>query len=137
MNELIKTGKKRTLLISISILLVSIHTIYFYHSVRPEIETKKLIQQIIRFLLTVGLLIVVYRGIKWAKILLIVLFSLAILGAIIGLISIDSDSFVGKVPLLVMILVYSIAVYHFGFSNSFKAFFDYQNGIRDERINEE
>ena len=55
MNELTKLGKKRTILISISILLVSIHTIYFYHSVKPEIETKKLIQQIIRLLLTIGL----------------------------------------------------------------------------------
>lgn len=62
MNTLAKIGKKKTILISISILLVSIHTIYFYHSVRPEIESKKLIQQLIRFLLTIGLLIMVYRG---------------------------------------------------------------------------
>ena len=45
MNDLAKLGKTRTILILISILLVSIHTIYFYHSIRPEIETKKLIQQ--------------------------------------------------------------------------------------------
>ena len=38
MNELAKIGKKRTILISISVLLVSIHTIYFYHAVRPEID---------------------------------------------------------------------------------------------------
>jgi hypothetical protein len=127
MNELIKTGKKRTILISISVLLVSLHTIYFYHAVRPEIETKKLIQQIVRFLLTAGLLIAVFKGKKWAKIVSIVLFSLAILGAIAAMVAIESGSFVNKTPLLVMIFVYSVAVYHFGFSKSFKAFFDHQN----------
>ena len=130
MNELIKTGKKRTILISISILLVSLHIIYFYHTVRPEIETKKLIQQIIRFLLTVGLLIVVYKGKQWAEIVSIVLFSLAILGALIGLMTIENESFVSKIPMLVMIFVYSMAVYHFGVSKSYKAFFEYQNSNR-------
>lgn len=132
MNELIRKGKKRTILISISILLVSIHTIYFYHVVRPEIETKKLIQQIIRFLLTVGLLIVTYKGKKWARIVSIVLFSLGILGGLAGLVTIESVSIINKVPLLVMTIVYSIAVYHFGFSKSFKAFINYQNGNKAE-----
>jgi hypothetical protein len=127
MNDLINTGKRRTILISISVLLVSIHTIYFYHAVRPEIETKKLIQQIVRFLLTVGLLIAVFKGKKWAKIVSIVLFSLAILRAIAAMVAIESGSFVNKIPLLVMIFVYTVAVYHFGFSKSFKAFFEHQN----------
>ncbi|MFD0989911.1 DUF4240 domain-containing protein [Mariniflexile jejuense] len=126
MNELTKLGKKRTILISISILLISIHTIYFYHSVRPEIESKKLIQQIIRFLLTIGLLIMVYKGKNWAKIVSIILFSIAILGALVGLGTLDTP-FVNKIPLLVMIFVYSIAIYHFGFAESFKEFFKFQN----------
>lgn len=126
MNELSKLGKKRTILISISILLVSIHTIYFYHSVRPEIESKKLIQQIIRFLLTVGLLIMVYKGKNWAKIVSIILFSLALLGALFGLFTLQTP-FINKVPMLVMIFVYSMAIYHFGFAQSFKEFFKYQN----------
>jgi hypothetical protein len=126
MNELTKIGKKRTILISISILLVSIHTIYFYHSVRPEIESKKLITQLIRFSLTIGLLIMVYKGKNWAKIISIVLFSLALLGALIALGTLDSP-FINKVPLLVMAFVYSMAIYHFGFAQSFKEFFKYQN----------
>lgn len=126
MNELSKLGKKRTILISISILLVSIHTIYFYHSVRPEIESKKLIQQIIRFLLTVGLLIMVYKGKNWAKIVSIILFSLAVLGALFGLFTLQTP-FINKVPMLVMTFVYSMAIYHFGFAQSFKEFFKYQN----------
>lgn len=130
MNELTKIGKKRTLLISISILLVSIHTIYFYHSVKLEIESKKLIQQLIRFLLTIGLLIMVYKGKKWAKTISIVLFSLALLGALIPLGTLET-SFINKIPLLVMIFVYSMAIYHFGFAKSFKEFFKYQNTKTD------
>ena len=137
MTELIKTGKKRTILISISILLVSIHTIYLYHSVRPDVETKKLIQQAIRFLLTIGLLVLVYKGKNWAKIVSIVLFSFAIVGALIGLFTIQSESIIYKVPLIVMLFVYSIAVYHFGVSKGFKAFFEYQNGIKTDFENEE
>jgi hypothetical protein len=128
MNELIKLGKKRTILISISILLVSIHTIYFYHSVRPEIETKKLIQQIVRFLLTFGLLVMVYKGKNWAKIISLILFSLALLGAFFGLATLDTP-LISKIPLLVMIFVYSIAIYHFGFAKNFKEFSKYQNNL--------
>jgi len=126
MTDLIKLGKKRTILISISILLVSIHTIYFYHSVRPEIEEKKLIQQLIRFILTIGLLIFTYKGKKWAKVVSIILFSLAILGALIGIVTIDRP-LVNKTPLFVMTFVYSMAVYHFGFSKYFKTFYKHQN----------
>jgi hypothetical protein len=133
MNELTKIGKKRTILISISILLVSIHTIYFYHSVRPEIESKKLIQQIIRFSLTIGLLIMVYKGKNWAKIVSIILFSLALLGALVGLGTLDTP-FINKIPLLVMIFVYSMAIYHFGFAKSFKEFFKFQNIESTESI---
>ncbi|MCT4581761.1 MAG: DUF4240 domain-containing protein [Flavobacteriales bacterium] len=126
MNVLIQQGKNRTILIAISILLLSVHTIYLYHAVKPEIESKKLIQQIIRFLLTVGLLIMVYKGKKWAKIVAIILFSLATLGALTSLLVVNT-AFINKVPLLVMTFVYSMAIYHFGFSKSFKEFFNYQN----------
>ncbi len=61
MTPLIQLGKKRTILISISILLVSIHSIYFYHSVLPESETKKLIQQFVRLGLTILLLVAIYK----------------------------------------------------------------------------
>lgn len=127
MNELVEEGKKKTILISMSIVLVSIHTIYFYHSVLTEIEIKKIVQQSIRFILTVGLLIMVYQGKKWAKNLSLVLFAVSILGGIIGLATINVNSFVNKIPLIVMILIYSIALYHFGFSKGFKAFFEFQN----------
>ena len=128
MNELVKLGRKRTLQISASILLVSIHTIYFYHAVRPEIDSSKLITQVIRFLLTVGLLYLLYKGKSWAKNLSLILFSLATLGALVGLAAISSP-IVNKIPLMVMIFVYSMAIYHFGFSASYKAFFLHQNNL--------
>ncbi|MES1181751.1 MAG: hypothetical protein ABUL44_03055 [Flavobacterium sp.] len=131
MNELVKTGKRRTILISISILLVSIHTIYFYHAVRSEIESNKLTQQVIRFLLTIGLLVLTYKGKKWARITSVVLFSLAILMAVSALATLEGP-FVNRIPLMVMVFVYSTAVWHFGFSDSYKAFLEYQNGEKTE-----
>ncbi|WGH75603.1 hypothetical protein P8625_00125 [Tenacibaculum tangerinum] len=126
MDNLIKLGKRRTILISISILLVSIHSIYFYHSVRPEIELKKLFQQLIRFSLTVTLLLMVYKGKKWAKIVLIILFSVALFGLLISFNTLEI-SFINKIPFGIMVFVYSMAIYHFGFSKSFKAFYLFQN----------
>lgn len=125
MDELIRKGKLRTLLISLAIIFVSLHTIYFYHSVRPEIEITKLIQQGIRFILTVVLLILIYKGKKWATIISIFLFSIAAVTALIAVFSLN-DLFVNRIPLFVMIIVYAIAVYHFGISKSFNAFFNAQ-----------
>jgi len=124
MNDIEKAGKKNTILISISILLVSLHTIYFYQSVHPEIDTKKLIQQIIRFALTAGLLYAIYIGKNWARIIALILFSLAILGAIYGVFTIQDN--INKIPFIVMIFVYGLALYHFGFSSSFSAFKKFQ-----------
>ncbi len=126
MNELAKIGKKKTILTSLSVLLVSIHTIYFYHSVRPEIDSGKLIQQIIRFSLTLILLIMVYKGKNWAKIISLILFSVALLAALVGLLTLKAPM-VNKTPLFVMVFVYSMAIRHFGFTDSFKEFFKFQN----------
>ena len=125
MTELINLGKKRTLLISLSILLVSIHTIYFYNVSVLEIEPTKLFQQFIRLSLTIGLLLMVYKGKNWARIIAIILFAFGVLGAIFGFITTDTY-FLNKTPFLVMIFVYGMAVYHFSFSKSFKAFFKSQ-----------
>ena len=125
MNELAKKGKYRTLLVFLSILLVSIHTIYFYHSVRLEIETKKLIQQMIRFCLTIGLLYFIYIGKNWAKNLSIILFILATIGAMYGLLNFETPIII-KSPFIVIIMVYSIAIYHLQFSISFKEFINFQ-----------
>ncbi|WP_445457852.1 hypothetical protein [Flavobacterium sp. HNIBRBA15423] len=134
MNHLEKAGKTRTILISISILMVSLHTIYIYNSVIPEIEPKKIIQQIIRFLLTIGLLLMIYKGKSWARIIAIILFVLGILGAVRGLLTIK-QSILLKSPFIVMLLVYTVAIYHFWLSKSFKAFFNYQNRLDNSESN--
>lgn len=136
MNAKTQKGKRQTILISISILLVSLHTIFLYHSVRPELETGKLIQQSIRFLLTVGLLYAVYIGKQWAKLLILALFGLALSMILVSLFTLEGSIF-AKLPLLVMITVFSIALYHFGFSENFKAFFEYQNNENAGNVNEE
>lgn len=87
MNDLIAKGRKRTILLAISVLLVSLNTIYYYHYVRPEIDTKKLIQQLVRFSLTIGLMYAIFIGKKWARIVGVILFSLGSLGAIAGLLN--------------------------------------------------
>src|SRR5688572_13160685 len=101
-NHLEKLGKIKTILISISILLVSLHTIYFYNSVVPEIETKKLIQQTIRFLITIGLLVMAYKGKNWARIVLILFSSFSVLGAIFALIGLPQSMGI-KIPFIVML----------------------------------
>ncbi|MFD1552901.1 hypothetical protein DNU06_07945 [Putridiphycobacter roseus] len=130
MEDLIALGRKRTILLSISILLVSVHTIYLYHATHPVVETKKIVQQAIRFLLTILLLVMIYKGKKGAKIIGIVLFSLGLLGALIGLFMIDKP-FLAKTPLLVMSMVYALAIYFFSANSSFKAFFESQQHKKD------
>lgn len=125
MNELETIGKKNTILISISILLVSVHTLYLYNSSVSVIETEKIMKQIGRFILTIGLLYFIYSGKNWARIIVIILFSLAVVGATIGLITLNT-SLPFKIPLIVTIFIYSLSIYHFAFAKSFKAFFEYQ-----------
>ena len=125
MDDLQKTGKKQTLLISISIILVSLHSIYFYNSVFAEVESKKIVQQITRFILTAALLFFAYKGKNWARITLTILFSFGILMALIGFLTIQTD-IINKIPFIVMIIVYSVGLYHFGFSKNYKAFAAYQ-----------
>lgn len=126
MDRLIELGKRRTVLLTISILLVSLNSIYLYHAARPEIEYTKLIQQTVRFLLTLGLLYMVYKGKKWAKTVAIVLFAIAILGLLLGVSTIET-SLLNKSPFIVAIFIYGLAIYHFGFAESFRAFSQYQN----------
>jgi len=132
MNELIKIGKIRTILISISIIYISIYTIYLYQIVKPEIDVKKLIQQFIRLLLTLGLLVATYKGKNWAKITSSILFSVAAIIASIEIFA-SPGTFITKAPFIVMFVIYSLAIYHFWFSESYKAFFNYQNDEKSKK----
>lgn len=126
MTELILKGKIRTILISISILLISAHTIYSFQSALPALDSGKLTQQGIRFLLTLVLLLLVYRGAIWARIVTIIFLGIAIIGSLYAIFTLQG-SIVFRIPSIVMVTVYSIAFYHFTFSAPFKAFFTFQN----------
>lgn len=131
MNYLEKKGQRRTLSIFAAILLVNLSTIYLYHSPRPEIDLQKLISQIIRFFLTAGLLYLVYIGKNWARILSIILFAIAVILALFFIFS-SNFTLVQEIPFYVMIFIYSDAIYHFGFSENFKAFIRYQKRLKNE-----
>lgn len=126
MNDLVEKGRNQTLIMVIGVIMVSLSTIILYQSGLPEMDTKKLGQQIVRFVLTVGLLWMVYNGKKWAIIVMIILFALGVLLGISSLFTVDGPMN-NKMLLVFMIVVYALSIYHLGFSESFKAFRDYQN----------
>ena len=125
MTPLQQRGRKRTIAAIISILLVSLYSIYIYQSVVPEFKLSKLISQIIRFILTCGLMYLVFIGKKWARTVSLILFSLAVIMAVSFIFS-SNFSPLQEIPLYVMIFVYADAIYYFGFSESYKAFAEYQ-----------
>lgn len=126
MNALERTGKRRTLWLSASILLLSVWSIYFYQSVQPEINFPKLFSQIVRFILTIILLFFVYQGSRWARITALVLFSIGLVLAITAVFALQHQSFFTEIPFYAMIIIYADALFLFGFSRSFHAFRAYQ-----------
>ena len=123
MTELARRGKMFTIRVFASILLISIYVIVSYNIVIDNVETKKIIQQIIRFALTITLMYFVFRGKKLAVQIFTVLFSVAIIQGLFTLFG--ATPFIGKIPILIMTIIYSLAIYHLNFSKSFKEYFDY------------
>lgn len=126
MDNLILIGKKRTIILCIALLIISAYTIVSYHIIALEINLNKLFLQILRFALTTSLLLFVYKGKRWAMYLLLILLSLSLVGIIVSL-SITDIPILNYLPLFIMAIVYTISIFHFGFSKSFKAFFEYKN----------
>mgnify|MGYP000044141909 CR=1 FL=1 len=126
MTELVKQGKQRTIGVAISMLTVSLIGIILYHVSNSDVDSIKVLSQIIRFSLTIALLVEAYKGKKWAKVVTIILAGLAVLTSIGAFISLEG-SLLGKIPFIIMAVVYGITIYHFGFSKSFKAFYAFQN----------
>lgn len=123
MNELAKQGRNKALSIFLSVVLISIYTIVTYNILAENIETKKITQQIVRFLLTLVLIYSVMKGKNWAIISMSILLSLGILLSLIALLAIGTAP--GMIPLLVTIYIYSMAIYHLNFTKSFKAYLNY------------
>lgn len=123
MNPSETKGRNGTIAIFLSVLLISIFTITFYHIPSGSVDPKKFFQQIIRFVITLMLFYFLFQGKNWARITLIVLFVLATIGALVSLFL--PVPLIAKSPFIVMIIIYSFGTYYFYFSKSFKAFFAY------------
>lgn len=125
MNELATKGRNFTIRIFASILLISIYTIVSYNIVIKPIESGKLVQQIIRFCLTLLLMYFIFKG---SNIALYFLRLLLIIGTLAGIFSFFQPlPLMAKVPMIIMFLIYLIALYHFTLSKSFKEYFNYLN----------
>lgn len=123
MNELALIGRNHTIRVFASILLISIYSIVTSNIAADSIESNKIVQQIVRFGLTVMLMYFIFKGKKWAAIVLSVLCVLAVILAVISLFL--PVPLPAKIPMVVMIFIYSMTVYHLNFSNSFKEYFHY------------
>jgi hypothetical protein len=106
--------------------MVSIHTIFYYQTSVPEFDQMKMIQQSVRFVLTLGLLYVAFKGKNWARIILVILLSVGALSSCAMVFTLSAP-FILRLPFIVMLIVYGVGVYHFGLSDSYKAFAAYQN----------
>lgn len=125
MNELAIKGRNRLIRVFASVLLISINTIVTYNLAMDSVETKKIVQQIIRFGLTALLMYFIFKGKKWAVTVLTILCSIAILLSFVSLLG--PLPLVGKIPLVIMIIIYSVTVLHLNFSKSFREYFNYLN----------
>lgn len=91
---------------------------------------ERLPQQIIRFLLTAGLCVFLYRGANWARWVGGVLFALGALGSLLGGLALLSTSIAG-VLLLVMCLVYSASAVILLFVPTVRAYFGVDSARAD------
>jgi hypothetical protein len=124
MNPLIRQGRRQTIGIFVSLLLISLYIIVYYQLFMPQ-DLKKLLQQIIRFGLTGFLMYFIFQGKNWARLTMGILMSL---GALLGLLSLLIPvPIIYKIPLIVMTIIHSIAIYHLFISPAFKAYFKYLN----------
>ncbi|WP_271765828.1 hypothetical protein [Aquimarina algiphila] len=128
----IAKGRRRTKILGLSIILFSINAdlITLLSYTEAEISAFLIFKHLFRFLATVFLVISTYKGKNWARIILIICFSLAILLAFfMFFVLLLSDITTLKKVLSVIIstfLIYGLSVYYFIFSLNFKAFFKEQ-----------
>lgn len=123
MSQSARIGRKRILLLFASMLILSITNIYNYQDTFGG-DISKLYQQIIRFVLTVLLMWAILEGRRWAKILMTVLLTLAI---ILGIYAFFIPSTLNQmIPFIVMIFIYTLAVCYLNFSEDFKEYLEFK-----------
>lgn len=118
------TGRRLVLAIIVASLAISVLVIVAFTVARG---TALLPQQIVRFLLTVGLCVFLYRGANWARWVAVILFALGGVMSLVGASAPSSTSMSGLL-LLLMGLVYAASALilllvptvraHFGVGNT-------------------
>lgn len=130
MNEEALKGRNLTIRVFLSVLLISVYTIVYYQLMVKNIDAKKLTQQIIRLGLTILMMYFIFKGKTWAKTTMSVLLSLAIL---VGIVSLFMPlTIAGMIPLIVMLFIYFLALYHLNFSVYFIEYFKYLKSKNSE-----
>lgn len=127
MNDLAKKGKTLTLITIAGILSISIYMIVAYQMEQTAFDWKKFGSQCFWFLMTVGLLSLVYKGKKWAVILSLFILGLFAIASLV-VIAIGKGPLEAKILMHVILWVYGWALYHFGKSKAYRAFYKFQRG---------
>lgn len=130
MTELEKEGKQRTGMICIGILIFIVYGIIYQNMVSTDVGIVSMFSQGIKLLLMIGLLAEVYKGKKWAKILMIIVSIIGVFGSVYGYAFLEG-SLIDKLPFLITACLYLVAIYHLGFAKSYKAYFAHQNRYDD------
>ena len=97
-----EVGRRLVLAVIVATLTMSVLVIVTFNAVQ---DPQRLPQQIVRFFLTVGLCVFLYRGANWARWVAGILFAMAGLGSLLGGVAALTTSMAG-LGLLVMGLVY-------------------------------
>ncbi len=126
-QEHARGSNRKTLLVSLSVALVSIANVIVYHRTMPEVDASKITQQAVRFVLTVVLLVAAYKGKAWASTAIVLLFAIGLLAGVAALLALNA-SLLARIPLLVMVLVFAVAVHHYGWSDDYKRFVEERYG---------
>ncbi len=92
MEPQVERGRRLVLAVMVATLTLSVLVIGTFNIVQGS---ERLPQQIVRFLLTVGLCVFLYRGANWARWVASVLFVLGGVGSLLGGIAVLSTSMTG------------------------------------------
>ena len=124
MDELVQDGKGKFKAVALTLLGMSLYVIISYHVVNEMVDQGRLVKQVVRFGLEILLLILIYRGVRWARLLFSFLLGIGVIG--FGVLLFMGGMNTDFVSLILMIVIYSNAIYAFNFSPSVAAFMKYQ-----------
>jgi hypothetical protein len=124
-KEIAEKGRKKTLMVIYLIIGLSLSVIILSHLTFKPLNAKEITKELIRLGIEIGLFYAIFIRKNWARIFMVVLFMLGLLGSIFSMIAL-----LGKSPFafisLILIFVYGYATYYFIADKDFNTFFEYQ-----------